>query len=155
MPIPVSYGTARCWTIHAFTWVDAAGERSSVRCRWEPDAGLQELSEQDAENQTSEYLAKKLVRRLGEGPVGFTLRVQIAQDGDPTDDPTKPWPPDRPEITAGRLLLTAPVADQDHWASQVYDLTRLTPGIELSGDPVLAFRSQAYSVSHDRRAGGH
>ncbi|MFE1252028.1 catalase family peroxidase [Streptomyces sp. NPDC058735] len=151
MPIPVSYGTARYWAIHAFIWVDAQGKRRPVRYRWEPDAGLQEVPEQEAVAKDPEYLAEELVQRLSNDPVGFTLRVQLGQDGDPTDDPTRPWPADRPEIVAGHLRITAPVADQEHWAGQVYDPTRITPGIELSDDPVLAFRSQAYAVSYERR----
>jgi catalase len=154
MPIPVSYGTARYWAIHAFIWVDPHGRRRPVRYRWEPDTGLQELSEHEAAGKNPEYLAEELLRRLVDGPVGLTLRVQLGQDGDPTDDPTKPWPADRPEIVAGRLRITAPVADQEHWAAQVYDPTRITPGIELSDDPVLSFRSHAYSVSYERRADG-
>jgi catalase len=46
------------------------------------------------------------------------------------------------------------VADQAHWAAQVFDPTRITGGIELSDDPVLAFRSHAYAVSYDRRSNG-
>lgn len=154
MPIPVSYGTARYWAIHAFTWVNAGGDRRSVRYRWEPDAGLQELPAAEAATSSPEYLSYELPKRLADGPVGFSLRVQLGEDGDPTDDPTKPWPADRTEIVAGRLEVTAPVADQDHWAAQVYDPTRLTDGIELSDDPVLAFRAGAYGVSYDRRARG-
>jgi catalase len=33
----------------------------------------------------------------------------------------------------------------------VFDPTRVTDGIELSGDPILAFRTQAYGVSIARR----
>ncbi|KPH97462.1 Catalase [Actinobacteria bacterium OK074] len=154
MPIPVSYGTARYWGIHAFVWVDAQGGRHPVRYRWEPDAGLRELSAEEAEGQQPEYLAEELVRRLDDGPVGFTLRVQLGQDGDPTDDPTVPWPADRPEIVAGQLRVKSPVADQEYWAGQVFDPTRVTTGIDLSDDPVLAFRSQAYGVSYERRADG-
>ncbi|MGW0707890.1 catalase family peroxidase [Streptomyces sp. NPDC002643] len=154
MPIPVSYVTARYWAIHAFVWVDPHGRRHPVQYRWEPDTGLRELSEQEAAGKSPEYLAEELLHRLADGPVGFTLRVQLGHDDDPTDDPTKPWPADRTEIVAGHLEITGPVADQAHWAAQVYDPTRVTPGIELSDDPVLAFRSHAYSVSYERRAEG-
>jgi catalase len=88
MLIPTSYGTARYWAIHDFTWCSPQGERRPVRYRWEPDTGGQELSE------------------------------------------------------------------QEFWAAQVFDPTRITGGIELSDDPIRAFRSQAYAVSHDRRASG-
>jgi catalase len=154
MPIPIGYDTARYWAIHAFTWVNAEGTRQSVRYRWEPDAGLQELSEQEAAGKGPEYLAEALTKRLAEGPVGFTLRVQLGEDGDPTDDCTKQWPADHVEITVGRLEITAPVPDQAHWEAQVFDPTRITTGIELSDDPVLVFRSEAYAVSYARRSQG-
>ena len=48
--------------------------------------------------------------------------------------------------------LTAPVDDQEHWAEQRFDPTRVTAGIELSDDPVLAFRSLAYAESYRRRS---
>src|SRR5439155_5522959 len=34
----------------------------------------------------------------------------------------------------------------------VFDPTRVTPGIELSDDPILRFRAEAYRVSSERRA---
>lgn len=154
MPIPVSYGTARYWAIHAFVWVDADGNRRAVRYRWEPDAGLQELTEAEASTADPEYLAAEFADRLARGPAGFTLLVQLGEPGDPTHDPTVPWPAERTEVAAGHLEITAPVADQEHWSRQVYDPTRLCAGIELSDDPVLAFRAEAYGVSFERRAAG-
>ncbi|MFB9905811.1 catalase family peroxidase [Allokutzneria oryzae] len=151
MPIPVSYGTARYWAIHAFEWTDAEGRSRFVRYRWEPDLGLHELSEEDGAVLPEEYLTEELVRRLENGPVGFTLHVQLAEPGDPTNDATKAWPADREEIVAGRLEITAPVADQAHWAAEIFDPTRVTKGIALSDDPILAFRNQAYAVSYSRR----
>ncbi|MCP3798333.1 catalase family peroxidase [Allokutzneria sp. A3M-2-11 16] len=152
MPIPVSYGTARYWAIHAFEWTNAAGLRRFVRYRWEPGTGVHDLSEVDGTAQEPEYLTGELVRRLADGPVGFTLRVQLAEPGDPTDDATKEWPADREEIVAGHLEITAPVADQEHWAAEIFDPTRITDGIALSADPILAFRHDAYAVSYDRRS---
>ncbi|GAA4030022.1 catalase family peroxidase [Allokutzneria multivorans] len=152
MPIPVSYGTVRYWAIHAFEWTNAQGHSQFVRYRWEPDTGVQDLSEVDGLAQEPEYLTAELVRRLADGPVGFTLRVQLAEPGDPTDNATKAWPADRKEIVAGHLEITGPVADQDHWAAEIFDPTRVTDGIALSADPILAFRHDAYAVSYDRRS---
>ena len=52
----------------------------------------------------------------------------------------------------GRLELTAPVDDQGYQAEQGFDPTRITAGIELSDDLVLAFRAHAYEES--RRSEG-
>jgi catalase len=42
--------------------------------------------------------------------------------------------------------------NQEHWDQQRFDPTRLTGGIELSDDPVLAFRAHAYAESYRRRS---
>ncbi|WP_406451632.1 hypothetical protein OH768_08475 [Streptomyces sp. NBC_01622] len=83
--------------------------------------------------------------------MAFTLQVQPAEEDDPTHDPAVAWPEQREGITAGRLELIAPVDDQDYWAAQRFDPTRVTAGTELSDDPVLAFRAQAYAESYRRR----
>jgi catalase len=44
------------------------------------------------------------------------------------------------------------VGDQSHWAGQRFDPTLVTNGIELSDDPVLAFRARAYAESFARRS---
>lgn len=150
---PVSYATARYSALHAFTWVSPNQSRKSVRYRWEPAAGIANLREPEAADVGPGYLAEELTRRLAEAPVVFTLRVQVAADGDPTDDATRPWPSDRPELVAGRLEVTAPVDDPvagcEH---RIFDPTRVTAGIECSDDPILSFRAQAYGVSYERRS---
>ncbi|WP_019069682.1 catalase family peroxidase [Streptomyces hokutonensis] len=151
-PIPVGYGTAAYWAIHAFVWTDAAGNRQPVRYRWEPEAGRAELTAEEVAGRPDQYLTEELHQRLGQGPVAFTLQVQLAEEDDPTHDPAVAWPEGRKEITAGRLEITAPVDDQDHWAAQRFDPTRVTAGTELSDDPVLAFRARAYAESYRRRS---
>ncbi|MGW3285296.1 catalase family peroxidase [Streptomyces sp. NPDC001002] len=151
-PIPVSYACAAYWAIHAFIWVDAAGARQPVRYRWEPEAGRADLTPDEAATRTAHYLTDELHRRLVHGPVAFDLRVQLADPDDPTHDPSTVWPDGREEITAGRLEITAPADDQDPWDTQAFNPTRITPGIQLSDDPVLAFRTHAYAESHLRRS---
>jgi catalase len=93
----------------------------------------------------------ELAERLRTEPVSFTLNVQFAECGDPTDDPTRAWPDTRPEIAAGRLDLTGPVSDEQFWNNHMFDPTRLGPGIELSDDPVLVCRGAAYGEGFSRR----
>lgn len=151
-PIPVSYASAAYWAIHAFIWVDAEGTRRPVRYRWEPEAGRAELTAADAATRTAHYLTDELHRRLERTPVSFDLRIQLAEPDDPTHDPSTVWPDHRKEVTAGRLELTAPADDQDSWNTQAFNPTRVTAGIQLSDDPVLAFRAHAYAESHLRRS---
>ncbi|WOX07625.1 catalase family peroxidase [Streptomyces sp. N50] len=151
-PIPVSYATAAYWAIHAFIWVDADGARRPVRYRWEPEAGRAELAAADAATRTAHFLTDELHQRLERAPVAFDLRIQLAEPDDPTHDPSTVWPDHRREFTAGRLEITAPADDQDHGNAQAFNPTRVTTGIQLSDDPVLAFRAHAYAESHLRRS---
>jgi catalase len=151
IPVPESYATVRFWAQHAYVWVGPDGARRFVRYRWEPDAGLSHLTVEQSADWTPGHLLDELADRLGQGPVSFTLKVQFAGPEDPTSDPTQAWPDDRPDIDAGRLEIVKPVADQEIWDRVVFDPTRLADGIELSDDPVLRFREQAYAESVARR----
>ncbi|MEW2503065.1 catalase family peroxidase [Amycolatopsis sp. CA-161197] len=152
LPTPVSYGTTTYWAIHAFFWRAADGSLRPVRYRWVPEAGDHVLAAGEGGDWSAEHLTGELGERLARGPVEFTLKVQLGEPGDPTNDATLVWPGERTEITAGRLAITAEVTDQKHWNSQVFDPTLLTAGIELSDDPILAARSAIYAVSYDRRS---
>lgn len=153
-PIPVSYATLRYWGVHAFVWVNKKLQRQAVRYRWEPEAGVHQLSDERAASEPPNYLTDELAARLVDGSVGFQLRVQLAEPGDPTDDCTALWPSERAELVAGRLLVTGPVEDQAKADQRMFDPTRLVPGIELSDDPMLTFRQQVYEISRSRRLRG-
>lgn len=152
LPTPVSYSTTTYWAIHAFLWRDAEGAVRPVKYRWDPVAGNEDIAGEEGKTWSPLHLTEELALRLQGGPVEFDLKVSLGEDGDNTDDSTQVWPADRTELTAGRLAITGEVADQEHWAAQVFDPTHLTPGIELSADPVLAVRSAVYAVSYDRRS---
>ncbi|MGH1552873.1 hypothetical protein ACRAWF_15165 [Streptomyces sp. L7] len=151
-PIPVGYGTAAYWAIHAFVWTDAAGNRS--RCATAGSRGQPRGTDRrgGGADRPDEYLTEELHQRLGQGPVAFTLQVQPAEEDDPTHDPALARPEQRKEITAGRLEIAGPVDDQDHRGRAAFDPTRVTAGIELSDDPVLTFRAGAYAESYRRRS---
>ncbi|NMO53001.1 catalase family peroxidase [Actinoplanes sp. TBRC 11911] len=144
---PASYATIRYWALHAFVWRGPAGRTQAVRYRWEPDAGV--AGQQDLDGLPFDYLTREIETRAS---AGFSLHVQLAEPGDPTDDATQAWPDDRPEIVAGHLQLTGPVADQAGWDAKGFDPTNLTDGIELSDDPLLAFRHATYAESVRRRS---
>jgi catalase len=96
----------------------------------------------------ADYLGEELRTRLALEPVRFDLRVQIAEDGDETADPSAQWPSSRRVVTVGTLRIDEIVPEE---GVLVFDPTSVIDGIELSDDPVLRFRAPAYSVSVDDR----
>jgi catalase len=153
-PPPASYATVAYNGIHSFRWIDAAGEGRFVRFRWEPEAGLESLSADDARALGPTYLQDEIQARAAAGGAAFRLEVTLAEPGDPIDDPTAAWPEDRGRVMAGRLELTGPEEERERDGDVlVFDPTRVVDGIELSDDPILRFRRLAYAVSVERRSG--
>jgi catalase len=151
---PASYARIRYNGLHAFRWVDADGGERYVRYSWLPEAGEATIPGGEAKEAGPDYLQRDIVERLGRGPVRFTLRVQLAGEGDPIADPTAVWPRERETRDVGTLELTELETGRDTGGDVlVFDPTRVTDGIELTDDPLPRFRSQAYSVSVERRAG--
>jgi catalase len=151
---PKSYATCAFNSLHAFRLVNAAGEGRFVRYRWEPEAGVETIPEDDIDGLAPDYLQDEIRQRLAAGPVRFTLFARVAEDGDPLDDPTVAWPDEREKVELGTLELTG-LDDSREKGDDVlvFDPTRVTDGIELSDDPILRVRGPAYSVSVERRTG--
>jgi len=147
--LPASYATRVYNSIHSFRWIDADGKSRYVRYRWEPEAGEESLSAEDAKARGRDYLQEEIVAR---GESAFRLLVVIADESDPVDDPTVPWPDERERVEVGRLVLDGPDSEREQGDDVlVFDPTRVVDGIELSDDPILRFRSDAYRVSVGRR----
>jgi len=151
---PESYVQCAYNSLHAYRFVDDAGDGRYGRYRWEPEAGEASLSAEDAEARGPDYLQDDLVTRLAGSPAAFTLSLQVAEDGDAVDDPTVPWPDERRRVAMGRLEITGIAHDREQGDDVlVFDPTRVTDGIELSNDPILHFRTRAYAESVLRRSG--
>lgn len=151
---PASYLDCAYNALHAFRLVNAGGAGTWVRWALEPDAPGEGLEPDDASARDRDYLQADLGERLGAGPAGFTLVAVVAQDGDPLDDPTAAWPPERERVAIGRLELTGLASDRERDGDiLVFDPTRVVDGIECSDDPILHARSWAYSESVERRTG--
>jgi catalase len=151
---PASYAQCGYNGIHAFRWTASEGDSRYVRFRWEPEAGVETLSHDEAREQGPDYLQREILERLESGPAAFRLVVQIAEPGDPVDDPTAAWPEERESVEVGRLELRGPEPERERGGDiLVFDPTRVTDGIECSDDPILLFRPKAYSVSVERRTG--
>ncbi|MEA5365389.1 catalase [Amycolatopsis sp., V23-08] len=146
---PASFATTRFDGLHAFHFADAEGRRRAFRYRLVPQLGEVDLDSGRA--LPRDFLLPELDRRLAGGPVSFTLVVQLGDQGDPTHDPSIAWPEQRTLLPAGEIRIERLSPDSAQWERQVFDPTRVAPGVELSDDAVLAFRPHAYSVSAERR----
>ena len=148
---PESYARVTYNSIHSFRWIAPDGSERFVRYRFEPEAGESTLSEEEARARGRDYLQEEIAAR---DSAAFRMVAVIAADGDPVDDPTVAWPAEREGVELGRLELAGVDTERERDGDiLVFDPTRVTDGIELSGDEILRFRARAYSVSVTRRAG--
>ena len=150
---PSSFARETYNGVDAFIFVDAAGKRQPFRFKIVPAAGTEHLSPADAAKQPPDFLVDELPQRLAKGPVVFQLKAQLAEPGDQTKDPSQPWPEDRRVVDLGTLTLTKAAADNAAAQKSLrYLPNRLTPGIEVSDDPLIDARVRAYLISFGRRA---
>ncbi len=148
----VSFATTSFFGLHAYFAVDADGNRQAFRYRWVPVAGDAAMAVSDDKILPPQYLLSELRGRVARGPVAWDLVFQLAEPGDPTDDLTQHWPKQRRLVSVGRLELDRIHEDEVALDQLVFDPTVQPPGIELSNDPVLHFRSEAYTASKKRRS---
>lgn len=137
--------------LHAYYLVDAEGTRRAFRYRWVATHDFAGLSAEENRFWPPQYLVSEMKARVAQGPVAWDLVLTLAEPGDPTDDMTKHWPESRPKITAGRLVVDRVHEDQGLVDRSMFDPTNVPPGIALSNDPVLHFRSESYVESQQRR----
>ena len=145
---PAGYDRIPYYGLHAFRWLDGTGGSRFVRYELRPAAGVSRLTPWAARGRARDYLQTGILAQLASGPVVFSVRVQIADAGDPVDDPSAAWPRSRRRVIVGTLSVTGPDTERDRGEDVlVFDPSRVTDGIECSEDPVLAFRPRAYSES--------
>lgn len=155
MPGTLSFAQTTFHALHAFCFVNEANEKVYARYHWEPEAGQANQSLEDLMKLPSSYLYDELEARLQNGPVVFSLVLQMAEPGDQTHDPTSAWPEDRRRIKIGELkLIRSTTIEEIGDPVMMHDPTKVTDGIELSDDPILAARRGIYEVSVAQRTGG-
>lgn len=148
---PRSYATRVYNSLHAFWLIDAEGHRRPVRWRWEPEAGEENLPEDEIDGAAGDYLRGEILTR---DEVAFRLLAVLGEPEDPTDDPTAPWPEEREQVEMGRMVLSGPDLTRERDGDiLVMDPMRVTDGIEPSDDEILRIRSDVYALSVERRTG--
>jgi catalase len=151
-PAPASYAGLTYHSIHAFGFVSADDSVRHGRYHLVPEGGEQTITEEEAAAKPDDYLREELAARLQRGPAVFWLDLQLAADGDPLEDPTAEWPPEREVVRLGRLEITELAFDRERDGDiLVFDPTRVPDGIRLTDDKILLARPGAYSVSVARR----
>ena len=147
-----SFATSDYRGLHAFCLIDSEGGEHWGRYTWEPEAGVEYLTDEARETASRDYLQEEIRARLAEDIARFTLEFTLAADGDPLDDPTAEWEGEREVVELGELEVTQAIEDPETPEQPVvFDPMHLTDGIEPSDDPILAARPKAYSVSIERR----
>jgi len=151
-PFPESFGTEAFYGVNAFKFINSEGKETYVRYRTLPDTGLQTLDEEALKSKGPNFLSEELPKRIAEGPIGFKLFAQIAEEGDVTDDATVHWPDERKIVELGSLSLDKMVEDtlkeQKHI---IYDPVPRVEGIEPSADPLIDVRAALYLISGKQR----
>jgi catalase len=151
-PAPDSFATAEYHSLNAYYAIDPLGVRRAFRYRWVPTQERMPLRPEDDRILPPQYLISEMKVRIERTPAVWNLVFQMADPTDPVDDMTRVWPPDRQEVQVGQLVIDRVHEDQQQVDESVFDPINVPPGIEISEDPILRFRSNVYRESKARRA---
>jgi catalase len=152
LPIPDSFADEEYHGIDAFIFVNKSGQRQAVRYVIAPEEVVH-ITPEEAAKLSPNYLFDDLAKRVAQKPLVFHVKAQLAEPGDQTKDASQPWPDDRKLVDLGVLTLTKVVPNSAQVEKKLLFVpTNLTPGIELSDDPLPSVRAAAYGVSFGRRS---
>jgi catalase len=151
-PIPTSFAKESFFAVSAFKFINAAGVSQYGRYRILPVAGNEYLDDAAAAAKSPNFLFDELKDRVAKDPVKYRIVIQLAKDGDTTDDATVRWPEDRPQLTLGEIALTAIAPDNPAEQQRlIFDPIPRVDGIEASADPLFEPRANVYLLSGRRR----
>lgn len=138
-------------SLNAFRATNAQGETTAIR--WAAVPMASDRPAEQTHGNGENVLFDALIDTVERGPVSWKLILTLADPGDPTDDPTLPWPANRPTIEAGTITLDGVHTEAAGNARDInFDPLVLPDGLAASDDPVLAARSAVYARSFNRRA---
>ena len=150
-PWTASYAEERFNSLNSFVFVDGSGAEL-VRWSLLPAAQPVAISPDELAKRGPDFLEQEIAQRVASAPQRWTMVVTVANAGDPTADPTKPWPADRRSIEVGTLAAQQVQAEADGPCRDInFDPTVLPSGMRTSDDPFPAARSAAYAKSYDLR----
>ena len=151
-PAPSSFARDAYFGVTAMRFTNKDGASRYGRYRIVPEAGIEHLDQAATAARGANYLLDELAERVGKGPIGFRILVQVANNGDTVDDATVHWPEDRTLLEFGSISLTALAPNDAHEQKQViFDPIPRVDGIDPSDDPLLELRAAIYLMSGRRR----
>jgi catalase len=151
-PCPSSFARESYFGVTAMRFTNQEGASRFGRYQIIPDAGNDHLDDDTTKSKEANFLFDELAERIGKGPIGFQLLVQVANDDDVVDDATVHWPEERPLVQLGKIVLSGLVPDDSHEQKKIiFDPIPRLDGIEPSDDPLLELRAAVYLISGRRR----
>jgi catalase len=143
-------------SLNTFRFINAAGAVIPVRWAMAPVQPFATISDVPAGQEEKNYLFDKLIASIHSHPLEWHLVITVGQPGDPTNDATLSWPPDREQLDVGTLTIDHVESEDTSPARDInFDPLVLPNGIAASDDPLLSARSAAYAQSFTRREGEH
>ena len=151
-PVPASFAGIESWGVQAYTLTNAKGEKTVIKFKTTPTAGLLNLTDDEAKAKPADFYIDDLKERLAKAPVTFDMQAIIGQPGDVTDDSTASWPEEsRTKVKLGTIAIAAIIPDATCNAA-TFNPVVLPAGIAgPANDPMFAVRALAYAVSFSGR----
>lgn len=155
-PIPTSFARESFFAVSAFKFTNADRVSRYGRYRVMPVAGNEYLDETEAAARSPNFLFDEIKARAAKEPVRLRIAVQLAEDGDITDDATVRWPEERPQRAFGEISLQEIALNNAREQQQIiFDPVPRVDGIEASADPLFEPRANVYlTTGRRRRAAG-
>jgi catalase len=151
-PIPASFAKESFFAVSAFKFTNSEDIDQYGRYRILPEEQSEYLNPEEAAAKGPDFLFEELTKRLQRGPVRYRITIRLAAAGDPVDDATAQWPPDRQHAEFGLVTLTREIPPSDADARRIiFDPIPRVEGIEPSGDPLFEPRADVYLASGRRR----
>jgi catalase len=151
-PSTVSYAKENYFSVSAFKFTNAEGKVQFGRYRIVPENGTAYLTDAEVPAKGENYLFDEMTERMKSGSFKFKILIQLAAEGDPTDDATVRWPETRTLFDFGTMELTHLVEDNATEQKHIiFDPIPRIDGIEASADPLFELRAAIYLISGRRR----
>ncbi|MBV7433996.1 catalase [Cardiobacteriaceae bacterium TAE3-ERU3] len=139
------------YSVHTFWFELKDGTKVAARWYWQPEKGVQDLSEEELANTSDNFLLKNSLQDLENGEASYTLYLTFANPEDKTDDTTALWQGEHHEIELGKLTITS--YDDLSCDSEVYFPAQIPKGVSPPQDPLFDARNTAYAIKFGQRAG--
>ena len=155
-PVSSGFDNSTYNSLNAFLFKNAQGAVVPVRWSMVPVQPFEPIGMADPGMGDKNYLFKALIASIHSHPLRWRLVLTVGRPGDPTNDATIAWPPDRQQIDVGTLTIDRVESEDTSPARDInFDPLVLPDGMAASDDPLLSARSATYSQSFTRREGEH